>query len=70
MMMTNGVGATVGTLCAQEVINHYVYNLPEGTSAMQVWSGWQHSWYVFAIYSLVIAILFTILFRYKQEEKK
>ena len=26
MMMTNGIGAFVGMLCAQAVINHYVFN--------------------------------------------
>lgn len=28
MMMTNGLGATIGTLAAQAVINHYVNCLP------------------------------------------
>ena len=67
MMMTNGFGATVGMLTAQVVVNHYVFNLPEGS---EVLPGWQTCWYIFAGYALVVAILFAILFRYKHEVKK
>ncbi len=61
MMMTNGFGATVGMLTAQEVVNHYVFN-PNVTDVL---SGWQTCWYIFAGYALVVAVLFAILFRYK-----
>ena len=55
MLMTNGIGATVGTLSAQAVVNHFVYNaeVPD----------WSTAWYVFAAYALVVAILFAICFR-------
>lgn len=62
MMMTNGVGATVGTLSAQAVVNHFVYSLPEGTDFMLVWDGWKTSWYSFAGYALIVAIAFWIFF--------
>ena len=62
MMMTNGVGATVGTLSAQAVVNHFVYSLPEGAGFMQVWDGWKLSWYSFAGYALVVAIAFWMFF--------
>lgn len=60
MIMTNGVGATVGTLAAQAVVNHFVFSqtTPEAQHA-----GWTTSWYIFAGYSLVITILFLLLFR-------
>lgn len=61
MMMTNGFGATVGMLSAQEVVNHFVFN-PEVTDVLK---GWQTCWYIFAGYALVVAVLFAILFRYK-----
>ncbi len=67
MMMTNGFGATVGMLTAQMVVNHYVFNLPEGTDPLP---GWQTCWWIFAGYALVVAILFAILFQYKHEMKK
>ena len=69
MMMTNGLGAFVGTLVAQEVINNYVFT-PQatGASGAEVIAGWQTCWYIFAAYALVVAVLFAILFRYKHEK--
>ena len=60
MIMTNGIGATVGTLAAQAIVNHYVFSqtTPEAQHA-----GWTTSWYIFAAYSLVIAVLFIFLFK-------
>lgn len=72
MMMTNGFGATIGTLSAQAVINRCVYSLPETATGAEVIAGWETSWYVFAAYALVVAVLFAVFFRYKhipQEEK-
>lgn len=55
MLMTNGIGATIGTLSAQAVVNHFVYNAAE--------PDWSAAWYVFAGYSLVVALLFMVLFK-------
>ena len=55
MLMTNGIGATIGTLSAQAVVNHFVYNAAEPS--------WSAAWYVFAAYALVVAFLFMILFK-------
>ena len=65
MMMTNGFGATIGTLLAQMVVNHYVYNLSPDAGPTAVWEGWNICWYIFAAYSLVVALAFALLFRYK-----
>jgi NHS family xanthosine MFS transporter len=64
MMMTNGLGAFVGTLCAQQVINHYV-NIPQaqGVTGQAIIDGWQTCWLIFAAYALVVALLFAIFFR-------
>lgn len=62
MMMTNGVGATIGTLSAQAIVNKCVYSLPETASFMQVWAGWKESWYIFAGYALVVALAFWVCF--------
>lgn len=60
MMMTNGIGATIGTLCAQAVVNHFVFSqtTPEAQHA-----GWVTSWFIFAGYALVVAVLFILIFR-------
>ena len=62
MVMTNGVGATVGTLAAQAVVNRNVYALDEAAEFAMVWDGWKTSWYTFAAYALVVAIAFWIFF--------
>ena len=69
MMMTNGLGAFVGTLIAQAVINNYVF-VPQnaGATGGEVIAGWQTCWYIFAAYALIVAVLFAILFRYKHEQ--
>lgn len=66
MMMTNGFGASIGTLAAGAVVNAYVYDMP--VEAQQ--AGWQNAWFVFAAYSLVVAIAFFFLFKYKHNPQK
>ena len=62
MLMTNGIGATVGTLSAQAVVNHFVYNAAE--------PNWSAAWYTFAAYAVVVAILFMILFKEPKDNTK
>ena len=64
MMMTNGLGASIGTLSAQMVIDRYVNSLGANADPMSVWQGWNTCWYIFA---LVVAVAFAIMFRYKHE---
>ena len=66
MLMTNGIGATIGTLGAQAVVNHFVYSK---TSVAEQIAGWATSWYAFAIYALVVTIVFAIVFKYKHNPK-
>lgn len=61
MMMTNGFGAMFGTLTAQAIINHYVFD----DVVTDKIAGWTTCWYIFAAYAMVVAVLFTVLFRYK-----
>ena len=55
MLMTNGIGATVGTLGAGAIMNHYVYNAAT--------PDWSTPWYIFAGYALVVAIAFLVFFK-------
>ena len=66
MIMTNGLGATIGTLSAQFVVNHFVYS-PAVTDAL---GGWRTSWFVFAAYAFVVLVLFTMLFKENKSEEK
>ena len=74
MIMTNGIGATVGTLGAQAVVNHFVPATEslEGVvvNGISVVEGWSTTWLVFAGYALVVALLFMVLFRYKHDPNK
>ncbi len=63
MMMTNGLGATIGTLSAQVIVNRLV--MAEEVVAqgpLAVWDGWKQAWYIFAGFALLVAVLFWIFF--------
>jgi len=57
-MMTNGFGAYLGTIVSSWAINKY-FILPDGAT------DWRGAWLSFAVYALIIAVLFTILFKHK-----
>jgi len=60
MMMTNGVGAFLGSKISGYVIDEY-YTGPAGDKM------WHGIWLCFAIYALIISVLFALLFRYKHD---
>jgi len=62
MLMTNGLGATIGTLAAGAVVDATVYNAANPS--------WAKAWYIFAAYALVVGILFMILFKDPQKQGK
>lgn len=62
VLMTNGLGATIGTLSAQAVVNSLVYS--QAVEAQL--DGWRTSWFVFAGYALVVLVLFTLIFHPKK----
>lgn len=59
MLMTNGLGASIGTWAAGKVVNAFVYN-PQAAGEAGNWEG---AWFVFAGYALVVGILFAIFFK-------
>ena len=63
MMMTNGVGAYLGSKASGYLIDHY-YTSTTGTK------DWHGIWFSFAVYALVIAILFSIFFKHKHDPKE
>lgn len=62
MLMTNGLGATVGTLLAGEIINHYCHWNEQG----YLLGNWKICWYIFAGYALVVGILFALVFSHNK----
>lgn len=71
MLMTNGVGASVGTWIAGKVVNNYCDWSSDGfmLARADVEGGWPVVWSIFAAYSLVVALCFTVMFKYKHEAK-
>jgi NHS family xanthosine MFS transporter len=63
MMMTNGVGAFLGSKISGYVIDTF-YTSPEGNK------DWHSIWFSFAGYALIVAVLFLLLFRYKHSPKE
>ena len=58
MMMTNGIGATVGTLAAGEIVNKYC-TWKDGFLI----GDWQACWFIFAAFALVVGIAFALVFK-------
>ena len=68
MMMTNGFGATIGTLSAQAIVNaftHYEEVEGIGYTVGNAANSWSTVWYIFAAFALVVAVTFAIVFKYK-----
>ncbi|GAA4791718.1 nucleoside permease [Olivibacter ginsenosidimutans] len=60
MMMTNGLGAILGSSVSGYIIEHYF-------TSRQGQMQWQEIWICFAAYALVIAFLFSFLFKHKHD---
>ena len=65
MLMTNGIGATVGTLAAGAVVNHFC-QWQDG----YLLGNWTAAWLIFAAYALVVGVAFAIVFPYKHTPVK
>lgn len=61
MIMTNGIGASIGMLAAQEIVNLHTSNI----DGMQV-GNWTSVWLTFASYALIVAVSFILVFREKK----
>lgn len=60
MMMSNGFGAWLGSTISGLVIQNYFTNPDQSMN-------WKEIWLSFAGYSLVVAVLFAVLFRHRHE---
>ena len=68
MMMTNGLGSTIGMLVAGEIVNYYqIFSDIDPVTKM---NGWYSAWAIFAYYALAVAIMFMIVFKYKHTPEK
>lgn len=68
MLMTNGIGASVGTWIAGKVVSHYCdWEGGYLVAREGVTGGWTTTWLVFAGYALVVAVVFAVVFRYRHD---
>ncbi len=56
MMMTNGVGAYLGSKVSGYIIDGYTTNKVKD---------WHSIWMIFAVYALIVAVLFVVMFKHK-----
>ncbi len=69
MLMTNGLGATIGTLSAGAIVDHFCQWTDvtvNGETGLYLIGDWSSAWYIFAGFALVVAVLFALLFREKK----
>ena len=58
MLMTNGLGASIGTIIAGMIVNSHCQWTDNGFLV----GDWQSCWFIFAGYALVVAVLFAFMF--------
>ena len=66
MMMTNGLGATIGTLTAGEIVNKFCSwqdFVVNGEKQSFLVGEWQTCWFVFAAFALVVGVTFALVFK-------
>jgi MFS transporter, NHS family, xanthosine permease len=61
MLLSNGLGAILGGEFAGRVVSHFTNNSV---------TNWSNAWFTFAAYSLIIAVAFAIVFKYKHNPKE
>ena len=58
MLMTNGLGAFFGGILSGWVVDHFTQNGVRN---------WEHIWFTFAAYALILGVTFPFVFKYKHD---
>jgi NHS family xanthosine MFS transporter len=61
MTMVNGVGAYVGAIVSGEVVDYFTV---DGVK------DWQSIWLIFALYTLILAVIFAVTFKYQHRPEE
>jgi NHS family xanthosine MFS transporter len=65
MLMTNGIGAFLGTYISGRVVDYFTTAGPIVNGKVQYIKDWHSIWLTFAAYALVLGIIFPLVFRYR-----
>jgi nucleoside transporter len=68
MLMTNGLGATIGTLSAGAIVNHFCSWTQVGDTSYLM-GDWTTCWFIFAGFALAVGIAFAMSFRSARKQK-
>ncbi|MEO5962633.1 MAG: nucleoside permease [Thermomonas sp.] len=68
MLMTNGIGAVLGSLIAGFVIDHF-FTATGCDDMTTICKDWKGIWTAFALYSLAMAVLFVPLFKHRHDAR-
>lgn len=66
MLMTNGLGASIGMIAAGAIVDANCHWHKVGGQNYLL-GDWPKTWFIFAAYALVVLVLFTIFFKYKHK---
>ena len=64
ILMTNGLGATVGSIAAQQIVNIFTHQETINGATYTI-GNWGAAWTTFSVYALVVGVLFALIFRPK-----
>lgn len=68
ILMTNGIGATVGSVAAQQVVNVFTHQ-ETMNGAIYTIGNWGATWSAFSVYALIVGVLFALIFHPQKEMK-
>lgn len=68
ILMTNGIGATIGSVAAQQVVNVFTHQ-ETMNGAIYTIGNWGATWSAFSVYALIVGVLFALIFHPKKEMK-
>ena len=67
MLMTNGLGATIGTLSAGAIVNHFCKWQQVGDTSYLM-GNWPACWFIFAGFALCVFVAFALVFKPKKTD--
>ena len=68
ILMTNGIGATVGSVAAQQIVNLFTHQ-ETMNGAVYTIGNWGATWSTFSVYALIVGVLFALIFHPRKEMK-